>query len=101
MAVRDADLEDPETPSIALQYLIGCVDNVAVDDAILTCDSGTVATWAAPALDHPVGGSSTCPENFASMAPGLPYAIAMQHAFRSRQVILRRRRRFAMLMAEF
>ena len=41
-ALRDGD-RDP----IAPQYLAGLLDELATDDAILTCDSGTIATWAA------------------------------------------------------
>ena len=42
-----AALVDPERFPIAPQYLMGVIDEAARDDAILTCDSGTIATWAA------------------------------------------------------
>jgi pyruvate dehydrogenase (quinone) len=39
-----AALEDPDRDPIQPQYLMGVVDWLASDDAILTCDSGTIAT---------------------------------------------------------
>ncbi|HEX3829642.1 MAG TPA: thiamine pyrophosphate-binding protein, partial [Sporichthyaceae bacterium] len=42
-----AALEDAGRDPIAPQYLMSAVDDLAGDDAILTCDSGTIATWAA------------------------------------------------------
>ncbi|MER7441741.1 thiamine pyrophosphate-dependent enzyme [Micromonospora avicenniae] len=97
-----ARLRDPGRHPIAPQYLMGCVDEVAADDAILTCDSGTIATWSARhwtirgAREYYLSG------NLATMAPGLPYAIAIQHAHPGRQVIaFVGDGGFAMLMAEF
>jgi thiamine pyrophosphate-dependent acetolactate synthase large subunit-like protein len=40
-------LESPDRDPIQPQYLMAVVDRLAGDDAILTCDSGTIATWAA------------------------------------------------------
>jgi pyruvate dehydrogenase (quinone) len=39
-----AALEDPDRDPIQPQYLMGVVDWLASDDAVLTCDSGTIAT---------------------------------------------------------
>ncbi len=95
-------LEDPRRAPIAPQYLIGCINDTADDDAILTCDSGTVATWAARHWRIRGGREFYLSGNLASMAPGLPYAIAVQHAFPGRQVIAYvGDGGFAMLMAEF
>jgi pyruvate dehydrogenase (quinone) len=95
-------LVDPTRHPIAPQYLIGCVDELAADDAILTCDSGTIATWSARHWTIRGGREFYLSGNLASMAPGLPYAIAMQHAFPGRQVIAYvGDGGFAMLMAEF
>src|ERR1700749_3731233 len=50
MAKWRSEMEDLETPKrtlIAPQYPMGVIDDLAADDAILTCDSGTIATCAA------------------------------------------------------
>ncbi|MFF0249525.1 thiamine pyrophosphate-dependent enzyme [Streptosporangium sandarakinum] len=97
-----AALESPDRDPIAPQYLMGCVDRAAADDAILTCDSGTIATWAARHWTIRGDRRFYLSGNLATMAPGLPYAIAMQHAFPGRQVIaFVGDGGFAMLMAEF
>ncbi|MEU6206490.1 thiamine pyrophosphate-dependent enzyme [Micromonospora musae] len=95
-------LRDPDRRPIAPQYLMGCVDEAATNDAILTCDSGTVATWSARHWTIRGEREYYLSGNLASMAPGLPYAIAMQHAHPGRQVIaFVGDGGFAMLMAEF
>jgi pyruvate dehydrogenase (quinone) len=95
-------LEDPDRAPIAPQYLMHVVDEAARDDAILTCDSGTIATWAARHWKIREQREFYLSGNLATMAPGLPYAIAMQKAFPSRQVIaFVGDGGFAMLMAEF
>jgi pyruvate dehydrogenase (quinone) len=55
--------------------------------AVLTTDSGTVATWAARHLDIRGGRRFYLSGNLASMANGLPYAIAAQLAEPARQCI--------------
>ena len=40
-------LEDGSRDPIAPQYLMGVLNDVASNDAILTCDFGTIATWSA------------------------------------------------------
>ena len=95
-------LQDPSRDPIAPQYLMSCVDEAATSDAILTCDSGTIATWAARHWTIRGNREFYLSGNLATMAPGLPYAVAMQHAFPGRQVIaLVGDGGFAMLMAEF
>ncbi len=95
-------LVDPERVPVAPQYLIGCIDAAAADDAILTCDSGTIATWSARHWTIRGDREFYLSGNLATMAPGLPYAIAMQHAYPGRQVIAYvGDGGFAMLMAEF
>src|SRR5438270_9666109 len=94
-------LEDASRDPIAPQYLMHAVDEAASNDAILTCDSGTIATWAARLWTIRGGREFYLSGNLATMAPGLPYAIAMQHAFPGRQVIaFVGDGGFAMLMAE-
>ncbi|SCG62386.1 thiamine pyrophosphate-dependent enzyme [Micromonospora inositola] len=97
-----AALEDPDRDPIAPQYLMSCLDRAATSDAILTCDSGTIATWAARHWTIRGGREFYLSGNLATMAPGLPYAVAMQHAYPGRQVIaFVGDGGFAMLMAEF
>ena len=40
-------LQNPDRDPVAPQYIMSVIDRHAADDAILTCDSGTIATWAA------------------------------------------------------
>ena len=95
-------LQDVNRDPIAPQYLMGCIDDLADDDAVLTCDSGTIATWAARHWTIRGGREFYLSGNLATMAPGLPYAIAIQLAFPQRQVIaFVGDGGFAMLMAEF
>jgi pyruvate dehydrogenase (quinone) len=97
-----ASLEDGGRDPIAPQYLAHLLDELAADDAILTCDSGTIATWAARHWHIRGGREFYLSGNLATMAPGLPYAIGIQHAHPGRQVIaLQGDGGFAMLMAEF
>ncbi|MGC9671172.1 thiamine pyrophosphate-dependent enzyme [Planosporangium sp. 12N6] len=97
-----AALENPERDPIAPQYLAAMIDRVATDDAVLTCDSGTIATWAARHWDIRGRREFYLSGNLATMAPGLPYAIAIQIAHPGRQVIAYQGDGgFAMLMAEF
>jgi pyruvate dehydrogenase (quinone)/pyruvate oxidase len=97
-----AALESPRRTPIAPQYLMGVVNRAAAGDAILTCDSGTIATWAARHWTICGDRQFYLSGNLATMAPGLPYAIAMQLAHPGRQVIaFIGDGGFAMLMAEF
>jgi pyruvate dehydrogenase (quinone)/pyruvate oxidase len=97
-----ASLQDAERHPIAPEYLISVVDRLAADDAILTCDSGTIATWAARHWTIREGREFYLSGNLATMAPGLPYAIAAQLAHPGRQCIaFVGDGGFAMLMAEF
>src|SRR5689334_23433639 len=97
-----AALEDPGRDPIAPQYLMAAVSELAAEDAILTCDSGTIATWAARHWTIRGDRQFYLSGNLATMAPGLPYAIGIQHAFPGRQVIaFVGDGGFAMLMAEF
>jgi len=99
---RTAALEDPSRDPIAPQYLMGVINDLATDDAILTCDSGTIATWAARHWTIRGNRGFYLSGNLATMAPGLPYAIGIQPAFPGRQVIaFVGDGGFSMLMAEF
>ena len=90
--------EDPIQP----QYLMHVIDRLADSNAILTSDSGTIATWAARHFTIRDERSFYLSGNLATMAPGLPYTIANQIAHPGRQCIaFVGDGGFAMLMAEF
>jgi pyruvate dehydrogenase (quinone) len=72
------------------------------DDAIVCCDSGTIATWWARQIRVKRGQMHSLSGTLASMANGLPYAIAAQVAYPDRQVVaFVGDGGFSMLMAEF
>jgi pyruvate dehydrogenase (quinone) len=50
------------------------------NDAIVACDSGTAATWFARQIRARRGQMFSLSGNLATMAPGLPYALAAQYA---------------------
>ena len=96
VAVADAS-RDPIQP----QYLMSLVDRYATDDAMLCADSGTIAAWSARHWTIRGRRGFMLSGNLATMAPGLPYAIAAQHAFPERQCIaFVGDGGFSMLMAE-
>jgi pyruvate dehydrogenase (quinone) len=80
-------LPDGNPNPIAPQYVVGVLDELAADDAIMTCDSGTIATWAARHWHIRGGRQFFVSGNLATMAPGLPYANAIQHAMPRRLVV--------------
>jgi len=71
-------------------------------NAIVSCDSGTVATWWSRHIPVQRGQKHTLSGNLATMGCGLPYAIAAQIAYPGRQVVaFVGDGGFSMLMAEF
>jgi pyruvate dehydrogenase (quinone)/pyruvate oxidase len=97
-----AALESPAREPIAPQYLVHQIDRLATDDAVLTCDSGTVATWAARHWHIRGQREFYLSGNLATMACGVPYGIGIQRAYPGRQIICYLGDGgFAMLMAEF
>jgi pyruvate dehydrogenase (quinone)/pyruvate oxidase len=72
------------------------------DNAIVSCDSGTITTWWARHIPVRAGQMHSLSGNLASMANGLPYTIAAQIAYPKRQCIaFVGDGGFSMLMAEF
>lgn len=72
------------------------------DDAIVNCDSGTIATWWARHVPVKRGQLHTLSGNLATMACGLPYTIASQVAYPDRLCVgIVGDGGFSMLMAEF
>ena len=70
--------------------------------AIVSCDSGTITTWWARQIPVKRGQMHSVSGMLASMACGLPYAIAAQIAYPERQsVALVGDGGFTMLMGEF
>ncbi|HEY3782185.1 MAG TPA: thiamine pyrophosphate-dependent enzyme [Fimbriimonadaceae bacterium] len=57
------------------------------DDAIISTDSGTITTWIAQEFTLRANQKFSCSGTLATMAPGLPYAIAAKVAFPERQSI--------------
>jgi pyruvate dehydrogenase (quinone) len=71
------------------------------DDAIVACDSGTITAWWARHIPARRGQMHSVSGNLASMACGVPYAMAAQLAYPTRQVVaFVGDGGFSMLMAE-
>jgi pyruvate dehydrogenase (quinone)/pyruvate oxidase len=72
------------------------------EDAIVSCDSGTIATWWARQIKARRGQKYSLSGTLATMGNGLPYTIAAQVAFPERQcVAFVGDGGFSMLMADF
>jgi pyruvate dehydrogenase (quinone)/pyruvate oxidase len=72
------------------------------NNAIVSCDSGTITTWWARHIPVKAGQMHSVSGNLASMACGLPYTLAAQIAYPNRQcVAFLGDGGFSMLMAEF
>ncbi len=70
----------PQVPAHELNDLLS-------DDAIITTDSGTIATWAARQIHIRRRQMFSLSGNLATMACGFPYALAAQVAYPGRQVV--------------
>jgi pyruvate dehydrogenase (quinone)/pyruvate oxidase len=98
MEKRASRPEKPMKPQVVAWELGKRLRN----DAIVSCDSGTIATWWARHILARRGQMHTLSGNLATMAPGLPYTIAAQVAFPNRQcVAFVGDGGFSMLMADF
>jgi pyruvate dehydrogenase (quinone)/pyruvate oxidase len=72
------------------------------NNATVSCDSGTITTWWARHIPVKAGQMHSVSGNLASMACGLPYALAAQIAYPERQcVAFVGDGGFSMLMADF
>ena len=72
------------------------------ENAIVSCDSGTITTWWARQIPAKRGQKYSLSGTLATMAPGVPYSIAAQLAYPDRQCIaFVGDGGFSMLMAEF
>jgi pyruvate dehydrogenase (quinone)/pyruvate oxidase len=98
MNSQAARTDVPLKPQVVAKQLSDLLE----DDAIISVDTGTITTWAARYLELRRGQQFSCSGTLATMAPGLPYAIAAQLAFPSRQcVAFVGDGGFTMLMGEF
>jgi pyruvate dehydrogenase (quinone)/pyruvate oxidase len=98
MDTRATVEETPLKPQVVARHL----NDLLTDDAIITTDSGTITTWVARYINIKRGQQFSCSGNLATMAPGLPYAIAAQVAYPDRQcVAFVGDGGFTMLMGEF
>lgn len=80
---RGAATETPMKPQVPIYTL----NKFLADDAIIACDCGTVTTWAARHLMIRDRMMFTVSGMLATMAEGLPYAIAAAVAYPGRQVV--------------
>jgi len=95
-------LETAESKPMKPQVVAAELGKRLRSDAITTCDSGTIATWWARHIPSKRGQKHTLSGNLATMAPGLPYALAAQIANPDRQVVaFVGDGGFSMLMADF
>ena len=95
-------LETAESKPMKPQVVAAELGKRLRNDAITTCDSGTIATWWARHIPSKRGQKHTLSGNLATMAPGLPYALAAQIAYPDRQVVaFVGDGGFSMLMADF
>jgi pyruvate dehydrogenase (quinone) len=73
----------PMKPQVVTYHLNKLLD----DDAILSADSGTIATWAARYIDIRGRMQFSLSGSLATMANGLPYSIGAAIAYPKRQVV--------------
>jgi thiamine pyrophosphate-dependent acetolactate synthase large subunit-like protein len=83
MLDRASRTDDPLKPQLVAHALNDVLD----DDAVIAGDTGTVTTWLARHIHIRGDQRFACSGNLATMAPGLPYAIAAQTAWPHRQVV--------------
>jgi len=98
MKIRGTRMDKPMKPQVVAWELGKRLRN----DAIISCDSGTIATWWARQIIARRGQMFSLSGNLATMAPGLPYTIAAQVAYPGRQCVgFVGDGGFSMLMADF
>ncbi len=80
---RGTRTDKPMKPQVVAYELNKAID----DNAIVATDSGTITTWIARYLHIRDGMMFSCSGNLATMACGLPYAVAAAVAHPNRQVV--------------
>jgi pyruvate dehydrogenase (quinone)/pyruvate oxidase len=83
MEARGTRQDKPMKPEVVAHEL----DRLLRDDAIVATDSGTITSWIARHMRIREGQMFSCSGNLATMACGLPYAVAAAVAHPDRQVV--------------
>jgi pyruvate dehydrogenase (quinone)/pyruvate oxidase len=83
MEERGSRTDKPMKPQVVAHEL----NKLVADDAIVATDSGTITSWIARHLMIRGDQQFSCSGNLATMACGLPYAMAAAVAYPGRQVI--------------
>jgi pyruvate dehydrogenase (quinone)/pyruvate oxidase len=83
MTERGTRRDLPMKPEVVAHEL----NRLLRDDAIVATDSGTITTWIARHMTLREGQMFSCSGNLATMACGLPYAVAAAVAHPQRQVV--------------
>ena len=83
MTERGTRQDKPMKPQVVAHEL----NKLLTDDAIVATDSGTITTWIARHMMVRGNQMFSCSGNLATMACGLPYAIAAAVAYPERQVV--------------
>ncbi len=83
MEERGTRKDKPMKPQVVAWELGKRLEN----NAIISCDSGTIATWWARQIKAQKGQLHMISGNLATMACGFPYAIAAQIAYPERQCV--------------
>jgi len=83
MEERGTRRDKPMKPQVVAHEL----NKALQPDAIVATDSGTITTWVARHIDMRADMMFSCSGNLATMACGLPYAVAAAIAYPKRQVV--------------
>jgi pyruvate dehydrogenase (quinone) len=83
MEVRGTRKDKPMKPQVVTWHLNKLLD----DDAIVSSDSGTIATWSARYIEMRGDMKFSLSGSLATMANGLPYSVGAAVAFPGRQVV--------------
>jgi pyruvate dehydrogenase (quinone) len=83
MKERGTRMDKPMKPQVVTYHL----NHLLNDDAIVSSDSGTIATWAARYIDIRGDMKFSLSGTLATMANGLPYSIGAAVAYPGRQVV--------------
>jgi pyruvate dehydrogenase (quinone)/pyruvate oxidase len=98
MEERGTSRDEPMKPQVVAWAIGRKID----DDAIVSCDSGTISTWFARQIPVRRGQMHSLSGTLASMGNGVPYTIAAQVAYPNRQcVAIVGDGGFTMMMGEF
>jgi pyruvate dehydrogenase (quinone) len=83
MKERGTRADKPMKPQVVTYHL----NKLLNDDAIVSADSGTIATWTARYIEVRGDMKFSLSGSLATMANGLPYSIGAAVAFQGRQVV--------------